>query len=65
MITALDLATGRTVATLPLPSFKAQSDHAVSLALPPAVLAVADGKVLVSPQTHETYVVQAFVIPVS
>jgi outer membrane protein assembly factor BamB len=63
LITALNLATGTTIATLPLPAFANRSDHAVSLALPPAILAVADGVVLVSPQFQGTDVVQAFTQP--
>jgi outer membrane protein assembly factor BamB len=64
LITALNLATGTTLATTPLPAFgNPQSDHSVSLALPPAILVVANGLVLVSPQFGETDVVQAFVQP--
>jgi outer membrane protein assembly factor BamB len=60
-ITALNMTTGTTTATIPLPSFNnTQSDHAVSLEVPPAVLAVGDGMVLVSPQFEETDDVQAF-----
>jgi outer membrane protein assembly factor BamB len=66
VITALSMATGKTIATLPLPSFNnLQSDHSVSLALPPAILMVADGMVLVSPQFQETDVVEAFSKPSS
>ena len=64
VITALDMSTGKTDATLALPSFdNSRSDHGVSLALPPAVLMVADGMVLVSPQFRETDVVEAFQDP--
>jgi outer membrane protein assembly factor BamB len=63
LITALNMATGATTATLPLPAFANRSDHAVSLALPPAIVAVADGMVLVSPQFQGTDVVQAFTQP--
>jgi outer membrane protein assembly factor BamB len=64
LITALNMATGTTTATVPLPSFpNPQSDHAVSLALPPAIVAIADGMILVSPQFQGTDVVQAFAQP--
>jgi PQQ-like domain len=64
LITVLNMATGRIMATLSLPAFaNPQSDHAVSLALPPAILVVANGLVLVSPQFEETEVVQAFAQP--
>jgi outer membrane protein assembly factor BamB len=65
LLTALDLATGRTEATLTLPAFSVQSDHAVSLAMPPAVLLAAGGMVLVSPQFEETDVVEAFAVTTS
>jgi hypothetical protein len=52
------------VASVTLPAFNnSRSDHAVSLAVPPAVLAVGDGMVLVSPQFEETDVVEAFSEP--
>jgi len=61
VLTALNMATGKTAVTIPLPAFdNSESDHAVSLALPPGILAVGDGTVLVSPQFDETDVVQAF-----
>lgn len=57
----LNMATGKTIETLPLPSFNnTRSDHPVSLGVPPGVLAVADGMALVSPQFQETAVIQAF-----
>jgi hypothetical protein len=59
-VTALSMATGKTTTTIPLPLFNVQSDHAVSLGIPPAVLVAADGFVLVSPQFEETDEVQAF-----
>ena len=59
-VTALSMTTGKTTATIPLPLFNVQSDHAVSLGIPPAVLLAADGFVLVSPQFEETDEVQAF-----
>lgn len=59
-VTALSMATGKTTATIPLPSFNVESDHAVSVGVPPAVLLVADGVVLVTPQFQETDEVQAF-----
>ncbi len=59
-VTALSMTTGKTMATIPLPLFNVQSDHAVSLGIPPAVLLAADGFVLVSPQFEETDEVQAF-----
>ena len=62
MLTALNLATGRTEATLTLPAYNVESDHAVSLAMPPAVLLAAGGMVLVSPQFEETDVVEAFAL---
>jgi hypothetical protein len=62
-VTALSMNTGKTAATIPLPSFSVQSDHAVSLGIPPAVLLAADGLVLVSPQLEETDEVQAFATP--
>jgi hypothetical protein len=52
--------TGKVMSRLPLPAFDVQSDHAVSLGLPPAVLVVADGLALVSPQFEETDTVEAF-----
>ena len=65
LLTALDLATGRTEATLTLPAYDVQSDHAVSLAVPPGVLLAASGIVLVSPQFEETDVVEAFAVTTS
>lgn len=63
-LTELDLTTGRTLASLTLPSFNnLGSDHGVSLALPPAVLLASGGLVLVSPQFEETGVVEAFAFP--
>jgi outer membrane protein assembly factor BamB len=63
VLTALSLANGRRVLAIPLPAFSVQSDHAVSLALPPAVLAAGGGMVLVSPQFEETGLVEAFAEP--
>jgi hypothetical protein len=64
LLTALDMTSGRTVASLTLPSFNnPYSDHGVSLALPPAVVLAAGGLVLVSPQYEETDVVEAFAVP--
>jgi outer membrane protein assembly factor BamB len=63
LITALSMTNGKTTATIPLPSFNVQSDHAVSLGVPPAVLLVAGGVVLVTPQFEETDVVEAFALP--
>jgi outer membrane protein assembly factor BamB len=66
VITALNMATGATTAVLPLPAFNNPgSDHSVSLGLPPAILVVANGLVLVSPQFQETDAVEAFVVPTS
>lgn len=64
LLSALDMTSGRTVASLTLPSFNnLHSDHGVSLALPPAVLLASGGLVLVSPQYEETGVVEAFALP--
>ena len=64
LLTELELATGRTVASLTLPSFNnPYTDHGVSLFMPPAVLVAAAGLVLVSPQFEDTGVVEAFAFP--
>jgi outer membrane protein assembly factor BamB len=66
VLTELDMATGATVASLPLPGFSAGPDGiGVSLEGPPAVVQVAGGMVLVSPQFQETDVVEAFAAPAS
>jgi hypothetical protein len=58
------MATGAILSTLTLPSFdNTGSDQGVSLSLPPAVLLVADGQVLVSPQFEATEVVEALAAP--
>ena len=66
VLTELDMATGATVASLPLPGFSAGPDGiGVSLESPPAAVEVAVGLVLVSPQFEETDVVEAFAAPAS
>jgi outer membrane protein assembly factor BamB len=66
VLSALDMATGRALASLTLPSFaNPGTDHAVSIGLPPGVLLAADGLVLVSPQFDETGVVETFTAPAS
>ena len=57
---------GATVASLPLPAFNPGPDGiGVCLLGPPAVLLVAGGLVLVSPQFEETNVIEAFAAPAS
>ena len=64
VIAALNMATGATLSTLTLPSLdNTGSDQGVSLSLPPAALLVADGQVLVSPQSEATEVVEALAAP--
>jgi len=66
ILAELNMATGATVASLPLPGFSAGPDGiGVSLEGPPAVLLAAGGLVLVSPQFQETDVVEAFAAPAS
>jgi outer membrane protein assembly factor BamB len=66
VLAELNMATGATVASLPLPGFSAGPDGiGVSLEGPPAVLLAAGGLVLVSPQFQETDVVEAFAAPAS
>jgi outer membrane protein assembly factor BamB len=66
VLTALNMATGATVASLPLPAFNPGPDGiGVCLLGPPAVLLVAGGLVLVSPQFEETNVIEAFAAPAS
>jgi len=66
MVAAFSMSNGAVVSRIPLPEFNNPgTDHAVSLAVPPAVLLVADGTVLVSPQFDETDVVEAFAQPVA
>jgi len=62
-LSALDMTSGRTVASLTLPSFNTRGDHEVSLAIPPGVLLAFDGLVLVSPEFDGTAVVEAFALP--
>lgn len=62
-IAALNMTSGKTTATTCLPSFNnSQSDHAVSIAVPPAVPVVGDGLLQVTSQFVETHVVEAFTI---
>jgi outer membrane protein assembly factor BamB len=64
VLTSLGLDTGKAMARLPLPAFlDSQSSIAISLASPPAVLAVGDGLVLVTPEYAGTDAVEAFATP--
>jgi outer membrane protein assembly factor BamB len=66
VLTELNMATGASVASLPLPAFNPGPDGiGVCLVGPPAVLLVADGLALVSPQFEETDVIEAFALPAS
>lgn len=60
---AIDMGSGRTLTVTPLPAFYGgQQQVVVSADSPPGVLAVGNGDVLVSPQLHETDVVEAFAL---
>jgi outer membrane protein assembly factor BamB len=63
VLAELNMASGATVASLPLPAFSTSDDVGVCLSSPPAILLVADGLVLVTPQFQENNVVEAFVDP--
>jgi hypothetical protein len=63
VLTKLNMATGTTAASLPLPAFSTSGAVGVCLSSPPAVLLVAGGLVLVTPQFQETNVVEAFADP--
>jgi hypothetical protein len=57
----MDLATGRVVVTMPLPSYYGGTGGVVvSLDSPPGVAAVTGSEVLITPQTSETDVLEAF-----
>jgi hypothetical protein len=57
------MATGATLASLPLPAYSISGASSVSLSSPPAVPLVAGGLVLVTPPFQENNVVEAFAGP--
>jgi hypothetical protein len=57
------MATGATLASLPLPAYSISGASSVSLSSPPAVPLVAGGLILVAPHFQETDVVEAFAGP--